>query len=48
MSYRNPVPTVDIIIELRDRAHRPIILIERKNPPWVGLYQAVLLTMENQ
>ncbi|PSO47697.1 MAG: NUDIX hydrolase [Cyanobacteria bacterium SW_9_44_58] len=33
MSYRNPVPTVDIIIELRDRAHRPIILIERKNPP---------------
>lgn len=33
MSYRNPVPTVDIIIELRDRAHRPIVLIERKNPP---------------
>ncbi|HBE58687.1 MAG TPA: NUDIX hydrolase [Cyanobacteria bacterium UBA11149] len=33
MSYRNPVPTVDIIIELIDRAHRPIILIERKNPP---------------
>lgn len=34
MSYRNPVPTVDIIIELRDRAHQPIVLIERKNPPF--------------
>ncbi len=33
MTYRNPVPTVDIIIELNDRPHRPIILIERKNPP---------------
>lgn len=33
MAYRNPAPTVDIIIELRDRAQRPIILIERKNPP---------------
>ena len=33
MTYRNPVPTVDIIIELVDRPHRPIILIERKNPP---------------
>lgn len=33
MSYRNPVPTVDIIIELVDRPHRPIILIERQNPP---------------
>lgn len=30
---RNPAPTVDIIIELRDRPHRPIILIERKNEP---------------
>jgi ADP-ribose pyrophosphatase YjhB (NUDIX family) len=27
--YRNPVPTVDIIIEVGDR----IVLIERKNPP---------------
>ena len=27
--YRNPVPTVDIIIELADG----IVLIERKNPP---------------
>lgn len=28
--YRNPLPTVDIIIELKDRG---IVLIERKNPP---------------
>ena len=34
MSYRNPVPTVDIIIELVDRPHRPIILIERLNSPF--------------
>lgn len=34
MTYRNPTPTVDIIIELVDRPHRPIILIERKNPPF--------------
>ena len=33
MTYRNPAPTVDIIIELSDRPQRPIILIERKNPP---------------
>ena len=33
MAFRNPVPTVDIIIELVDEPHRPIILIERKNPP---------------
>ena len=33
MPYRNPTPTVDIIIELVDRPHRPIILIERLNPP---------------
>ena len=31
--YRNPAPTVDIIIELIDRPSRPIILIERENPP---------------
>jgi 8-oxo-dGTP diphosphatase len=30
---RNPDPTVDIIIELRDRPHRPIVLIERLNAP---------------
>lgn len=29
-SHRNPVPTVDIIIEIGDR----IVLIERKNPPY--------------
>lgn len=33
MTYRNPAPTVDLIIELIDRPHRPIILIERHNPP---------------
>ncbi len=33
MTYRNPVPTVDIIIELLDRPHRPIVLVERRNPP---------------
>ncbi|MGB0560490.1 MAG: NUDIX domain-containing protein [Spirulinaceae cyanobacterium] len=34
MAYRNPTPTVDIIIELIDRPHRPIVLIERKNEPY--------------
>jgi 8-oxo-dGTP diphosphatase len=34
MTFRNPVPTVDIIIELIDQPHRPIILIERQNPPY--------------
>lgn len=34
MTWRNPNPTVDIIIELIDRPHRPIILIERKNEPY--------------
>ncbi|ADI63508.1 NUDIX domain-containing protein [Trichormus azollae] len=34
MTYRNPAPTVDIIIELIDRPHRPIILIERHNEPF--------------
>lgn len=33
-NYRNPAPTTDIIIELIDRPSRPIILIERKNPPY--------------
>jgi 8-oxo-dGTP diphosphatase len=28
--YRNPTPTVDVIIELADGG---IVLIERKNPP---------------
>jgi 8-oxo-dGTP diphosphatase len=32
--YRNPFPTVDIIIEIRDgRRRRGIVLIQRKNPP---------------
>ena len=30
-AYRNPVPTVDIIIEIEDRG---IVLIERMNPPF--------------
>ncbi|AFY76050.1 MAG: NUDIX hydrolase [Hydrococcus sp. C42_A2020_068] len=34
MTFRNPAPTVDIIIELIDRPHRPIVLIERQNPPY--------------
>ncbi|MEA5500167.1 NUDIX hydrolase [Limnoraphis robusta Tam1] len=34
MTYRNPTPTVDIIIELIDKPERPIILIERRNPPY--------------
>jgi 8-oxo-dGTP diphosphatase len=33
MNHQNPVPTVDIIIELVDRPHRPIVLIQRHNPP---------------
>lgn len=33
MNPRNPIPTVDIIIELSDRPDRPIVLIERLNPP---------------
>ncbi|MEL6602014.1 MAG: NUDIX hydrolase [Cyanobacteria bacterium J06614_10] len=33
MPYRNPAPTVDLIIEMRDRPHRPIVLIERLNIP---------------
>ena len=34
MAYRNPAPTVDLIIEMRDRPHRPIVLIERLNEPY--------------
>jgi 8-oxo-dGTP diphosphatase len=33
VSYKNPVPTVDVIIELIHRPNRPIVLIERLNPP---------------
>ena len=33
-TYRNPVPTVDIIIEAKDQSGRPgIVLIKRRNPP---------------
>ena len=31
--YRNPVPTVDIIIEIDVNGAKKIVLIERKNPP---------------
>ncbi|NUN65545.1 NUDIX hydrolase [Pseudanabaena biceps] len=34
MTYRNPVPTVDIIIAMRDRPDHPIVLIERLNIPF--------------
>ncbi|MEL7036856.1 MAG: NUDIX hydrolase [Cyanobacteria bacterium J06592_8] len=34
MAYRNPTPTVDIIIELTDKPNRPIVLIERRNEPY--------------
>jgi 8-oxo-dGTP diphosphatase len=32
--YRNPTPTVDIIVELLDFNDRTIVLIERRNPPF--------------
>lgn len=32
-AYRNPIPTVDIIIETNSGADSGIVLIERKNPP---------------
>ena len=31
--YRNPVPTVDIIIEIEAGGEKKIVLIERRNPP---------------
>jgi ADP-ribose pyrophosphatase YjhB (NUDIX family) len=31
---RNPVPTVDVIIEVGSRSPRGIVLIRRKNPPF--------------
>lgn len=34
MPPRNPIPTVDIIIEMWGKPHRPIVLIERQNPPY--------------
>ena len=30
---RTPAVTVDVVIELRDRADRPVVLIRRRNPP---------------
>ncbi|MGC1524753.1 MAG: NUDIX hydrolase [Phormidesmis sp.] len=34
MAYRNPAPTVDLVIEMVDQPHRPIVLIERLNVPY--------------
>jgi 8-oxo-dGTP diphosphatase len=34
MAYRNPAPTVDIIVEMRDRPDLPIVLIERLHEPF--------------
>ncbi len=34
MNYNNPVPTVDIIIELENNHTTGIVLISRKNPPY--------------
>lgn len=33
-AYRNPVPTVDIIIEIENSTANGIVLISRKNPPY--------------
>jgi 8-oxo-dGTP diphosphatase len=33
MTYKNPVPTVDIIIEINRSDEKYIVLILRKNPP---------------
>ncbi len=33
VTYRNPAPTVDILVELIDRPHRPLVLIERRYEP---------------
>jgi 8-oxo-dGTP diphosphatase len=32
--YRNPVPTVDIIITMTNLPNRPIVLIERRHEPY--------------
>lgn len=32
--FRNPVPTVDIIIEINNPDEKGIVLISRKNPPY--------------
>ena len=34
MNYKNPVPTVDIIIEIKSINRNKIVLIKRKNPPF--------------
>jgi len=32
--HKNPVPTVDVIIEMKGPATKKIVLIKRKNPPY--------------
>ena len=32
--YRNPVPTVDLIIEISNHDRQGVVLIERRNPPF--------------
>ena len=32
--YKNPVPTVDIIIEIIENNEKKVVLISRKNPPY--------------
>ncbi|RMF95779.1 MAG: NUDIX hydrolase [Candidatus Schekmanbacteria bacterium] len=32
--FKNPVPTVDIIIEVEEEGKKKIVLIKRKNPPY--------------
>lgn len=32
--YKNPAPTVDIIIEIKSASGKGIVLISRKNPPY--------------
>ncbi len=32
--FKNPIPTVDIIIEIKDNDEKKIVLIERVNPPF--------------
>jgi 8-oxo-dGTP diphosphatase len=34
MTYKNPVPTVDIIIETSYEVYSGIVLVRRKNPPY--------------
>jgi hypothetical protein len=41
-NYKNPAPTVDLIIELLHLPQRPIVLIERTTRPTAGPSPAAL------